>query len=359
MNLECNDLVYKETIKPGVFPKTRYQGSKYRLTKWIADSLFDLKFDSVLDAFSGTASVAYTFKSMGKSVIANDKMKFNMQVSKAFIENNSVIVDENDFLFVLKKDPGFKYKSTITDTFEGIYYTNEENIWLDIITQNINRISNEYKKAILFWALFQSCLSKRPYNLFHRSNLKIRTSDVKRSFGNKSTWDKPFDTHFINFIKQANNAIFDNNKKNKSICDDVANLDPKKIKADLVYFDPPYIPKKGSLTMYIDFYHFLEGLTSYNNWPSKIDFNSKNRTFFKEKSPWEDKKLISNELFMCIEKFKDSKIAISYRNDGIPTIEEIVSFLQSIGKKVNINYMDYKYVLSKKTNIKEVLIIGV
>ncbi len=58
------------------------------------------------------------------------------------------------------------------------------------------------KKAMFLWALFQSCISKRPYNLFHRKNLYVRTADVKRNFGNKTTWDKPFESISISLSKK-------------------------------------------------------------------------------------------------------------------------------------------------------------
>ncbi|MBV7405493.1 DNA adenine methylase [Enterobacter sp. ENT03] len=359
MSFFNNELCVNGKFQAGVFPKTRYQGSKYKLTKWIEDSLSTIEFETVLDAFSGTSSVGYMFKSMGKSVIANDKLQFNYQIAKAFIENPSVTLDEKDLEFVLKKDPSFVYNNIISNNFEGIYYLPDENIWLDVVVQNIHRVSDEYKKALLFWALFQSCLSKRPYNLFHRNNLNVRTADVKRTFGNKATWDKPFEAHFLNFVTQANLAVFDNHKKNKAVNYDVIDICPDKINADLVYFDPPYVPQKGSLTMYMDFYHFLEGITSYDCWESKIDHSSKNKTILKVKSAWEDRKLISTEFFKCLETFKESKIAISYREDGIPNIDDIVLFLKFLGKAVDVKHVDYKYALSKKTNVREVLIVGV
>lgn len=44
------------------------------------------------------------------------------------------------------------------------------------------------------------------------------------------------------FIKEINNAVFDNGKNNKSYCEDIFNLD---IEVDLVYIDTPYIPEKS------------------------------------------------------------------------------------------------------------------
>ena len=88
------------------------------------------------------------------------------------------------------------------------------------------------------------------------------------------TWDKSFEEHFYKFIKQINDAVFDNQKGNISFCKDIFELD---VIADLIYIDTPYIPQKGSITTYREFYHFLEGLTMYENWNSKIDYNSKHR----------------------------------------------------------------------------------
>lgn len=337
------------------FPRTRYQGSKYKLQSWIKSKLEDLNFETALDAFSGTGSVSYIMKEMNKTVYCNDILKFNYHIAKALIENNSEQITKDEFENILKKKSNYHYSYFIKDTFQDVYFLEDENKWLDIIIQNINQIKNENKKAMFLWALYQSCISKRPYNLFHRKNLYVRTSDVKRNFGNKTTWDKPFEDHFFKFIKEINTAVFDNKKDNKVYNKDIFELD---IKTDLVYFDTPYIPQKGTLTHYRDFYHFLDGLTNYDNWDEAIDYNSKHKKLKSIYSIWEDKKNIKNGFENLIEKFKDSIIVISYRSDGIPTIKEISKILEKHGKKVDIETINYKYALSKKRNLEEVLIIG-
>lgn len=338
-----------------IFPKTRYQGSKYKLREWIKDELNKLEFNSCLDAFSGTSSIAYLLKDMGKIVYTNDVLNFNYYIAKALIENNNEKITQEEINTILIKKEDLIYDNFIERTFENIYFLTEENKWLDIVIQNIYEIENEYKKAMFLWAIYQATLSKRPYNLFHRKNLNLRTSEVKRNFGNKTTWDKPFEEHFKKFINEINNAIFNNNQKNKAFNLDVFDLD---IKVDLVYIDPPYIPQKGSLTYYRDFYHFLEGITDYNNWFQNIDYKSKNKKLLSKYNIWEDKVNINKAFKDLIYKFKDSKIIISYREDGTPSIEEISKILKDIGKVVEIKTMDYKYALSKKQNIKEVLIIA-
>jgi len=336
------------------FPRTRYQGSKYKLLNWIKDSLNGLEYNTVLDAFGGTSSVAYMFKDIGKEVTFNDIMKFNHIIGKALIENQEILLEDNDLDYVLNKQSNIDYDNFIHKTFHDIYYTDKENEWLDIITQNIHSIQCEYKQAMLFWALFQSCIIKRPYNLFHRKNLYLRMSDVKRSFGNKKTWDKPFEDHFKKFVKEINDSIFNNNKENISINKDIFDISNN---YDLVYIDTPYIPKKGSITTYGDFYHFLNGLVEYKNWNEKIDYSTKNLKLKSIYSIWEDKKNILSGFSDLLENFKDSILVISYRFDGIPSINEIKGILQEQGKTVEIKEIDYKYALSK-TNLKEILIIA-
>ncbi len=337
------------------FPRTRYQGSKYKLQEWIQSHLETLEFNTALDAFCGTSSIAYILKEMNKTVYTNDILKCNYDMSQALITNNNEQITREDFEQILVKKESYDYASLIADTFEDIYFLEEENTWLDIVIQNIHQLKNTHKKYMFLWALYQSCISKRPYNLFHRKNLYVRTSDVKRNFGNKTTWDKPFEEHFYKFIKEINRAIFDNKHTHKAYNKDVFDLD---IQVDLVYLDTPYIPQKGSLTHYRDFYHFLDGLSDYHNWQEKIDSSSKHKKLKSIYNIWEDKKNILKGFEALIKKFKESIIVISYRADGIPSIDEIVSILEKNAKKVRVEMIDYKYVLSKKQNLKEVLIIG-
>lgn len=341
------------------FPTTRYQGSKYKLTNWIKDILVkeNLEFKTVLDGFGGSGSISYLFKEMGKEVTYNDALKFNSIIAKALIENNHEILTEEDIHFIFTKQPTIIYPSFIFDTFEDIYYTNEENALLDMLIYNISLIENEYKKAIAFFALFQTCIIKRPYNLFHRKNLYVRTNEVKRSFGNKKTWDTPIYDHFIKFVNEANQSIFSNGLQHKVSNGDILNVSDS---FDLVYLDPPYISSKGVGVNYLDFYHFLEGIVNYNNWQQFITKDTKNKRLERKDfiSVWSNKKDILHSFDLVFEKFKNSIIVLSYREDGIPTINEIVSLLKKHKKNVSIiNSLEYKYALSNKKT-KEILIIA-
>ena len=194
MNLEQQAHLFNGSYvsNAGILPSTRYQGSKHKIVEWIEYYTKDLNFNSVLDAFGGTGCVGYVYKKNGKQVFYNDSLKFNYYVGLALIENQDNRLDKDDIDFIMGGDT--EHQSFIFDTFHDIYFTDEENKWLDAVIARIKKIDNKYKQALALYALFQSCIIKRPYNLFHRKNLYIRTSDVKRSFGNKKTWDTPLST---------------------------------------------------------------------------------------------------------------------------------------------------------------------
>lgn len=336
-------------------PSTRFQGSKLKIVDWMWGNIKGLEFNSVLDAFGGTGSVGYMLKGKGKVVYYNDVLKFNHYIGLALIENDSTNLSEADEEFILTRQRTRKYPSFIQENFKEIYFTDDENRWLDMVVTNIGQMDDVYKKVLAFFALFQSCIIKRPFNLFHRKNLYIRSSEVKRNFGNKTTWDTPFETHFRKFVAEANKAVFPNGQSNKAYNYDVFDLPGH---FDLVYIDTPYLSRKGTGVDYLDFYHFLEGLVNYSSWDSLVDYQTQNRRFKNGKSVWSNKNEIHAAFDKLFKKFQDSILVISYRADGIPSIEELISILRKYKSKViEVQRKKYKYVLSQNHS-EEVLLIG-
>ncbi|WKZ14399.1 MAG: DNA adenine methylase [Candidatus Jettenia caeni] len=342
-------------IEDSKFPSTRFQGSKLKIADWIWEGIKDLEFQTALDAFGGTSSVAYMLKQKGKTVTGNDILKFNYYIGVALVENDNVILSSEDVNFLLMRHEGVAYPTFIEETFKDIYYTDEENSWIDMVATNIRLLGDTYKQALAYFALFQACIAKRPFNLFHRKNLYLRLADIKRDFGNKATWDTPFEVHFRRFVEEANSAVFSNGQTNR-----VLNLDVFDVKEDfdLVYIDTPYISKKGVGIDYLGFYHFLEGLVNYETWPDMIDYRSKHKRLKIKPSVWADKNKIHAAFDQLFQKFRDSIIVVSYRSDGIPSIEELAEILSKYKRTIHeIQRKDYKYVLNKN-EIEEVLFIG-
>lgn len=340
------------------YPSTRYSGSKLRFLEWIWENIKNLKFDSVLDVFGGTGSVSLMFKRMQKKVYYNDILKFNQIIAKAIVENSSVIVTENEINDILELNVNGA-PPLIQEQFSGIFFLDHENRWIDETVHKIFGIKDEYKRSILLASLFQACLSKRPFNLFHRANLYIRTADVSRTFGNKVTWETPFPVLLRRFVNEYNNAIFSNGRANRVIGGYDALSTPNGV--DLVYLDPPYFSRQSSQgTNYLAYYHFLERLANYDKWNNHIDDvcgKSKRLSDTLEISRFVKKSEITNSLEKVIQRFHQNIIVLSYQSDGIPATEDIIAMFKNTGKRVRVYEKPHRYVLSKKTK-KEILFVA-
>lgn len=330
------------------YPSTRYSGSKRRLLDWIWENVSDLEFNNVLDVFGGTGSVSLLFKTKGKTVYYNDLLKFNQIIGKAIVENSETTVtdEEVDSVLSFNGKPNIIF---IQDQYSGVYFLDNENIWLDYAIQKISKVRDEYKRSILMASLFQACLAKRPFNLFHRKNLYIRTAKVVRTFGNKTTWETPFPVLVRKYVTQYNNAVFSNRRKNRVIGGCHA-LDVMR-KTDLVYLDPPYFSGKTSQGInYFNFYHFLEGLADYSNWETRLNpvtemINISNQ---QQVSSFTKKSEILTSFEKLIANFSDRIIVLSYQSEGLPSREELLRIFRENGKKVKVFEKEHRYALSAK-----------
>lgn len=340
----------------GRFPPTRYQGSKRKIAAFIVERLSRLPVTTVLDAFGGTGSVAYAFKCAGKHVTYNDALSFNHQIGLALIENDDVRLDDHDIEHIITRHPNRDYGQYVEQTFEGIYFTTEENRWLDSAVGNIGRIECRFKRALAWFALFQAAMVKRPYNLFHRKNLYMRLADVPRSFGNKASWDRSFLDHFKTFARQANEAVFSGQGNCRAQVGDALSTEPG---YDLVYIDPPYINSTGLGVDYRGFYHFLQGLVQYDEWPNLIDLDSKHRRLRPTDDPWSSRQSSADQFQKLFARHAAGTLVVSYRNNGLPTVDDLSQWLSRVKRHVAVvDATPHQYALSKTKTTREVLLIG-
>lgn len=344
-------------------PVTRYYGSKRKLIKKIWEVLeeLDIQFNSILDIFGGSGIFSYYSKCNDKDVTYNDIFKFNYYIGKALLSNPSNPINSDKILNLLNERDGVLYKNTIRENYRDIYFLDEENHLIDIVVQNINlEFQNEFEKACAYYVLFQTCLIKRPFNLFHRKNLSLRTNHTKSNFGNKVTWEKGFQELFFQFANELKEVQFNNGKINNITNFSALNCN---IKADLVYIDPPYFNSDNSHVSYHSRYHFLEGLANYNELDNFISLVKNNKEILINHSKeFENRLNFCDDLRSLLSKHIDSVIVISYRDMGYPSITEIKHILSEFKPIENIqiaNLGEYSYALNRsRVKANEYLIIG-
>ena len=332
------------------FPGTRYMGSKNKIITNIWQQLDKLEFESFLDAFGGSNVVGYFLKCKGKKVITNDFMSFSFLTAKAIIENSEEQITKDDLRFLLRKN---KNNGFIAKTFKDIFFSLDENQFLDRVRHNISQLQNEYKEALALSALVRACIKKRSRGIF--------TFVGERYNDGRSDMKKTIEEHFIESINIFNKAVFDNGKQCRSYNKRSEKL---KTKADLVYFDPPYFTPKSD-NDYARRYHFVEGLVK--NWEGlKIQEHTVVKKFESYKSPFAKKETAYTAFEQLFETYQKSIIAISYSSNSFPTKEELITMLRKYKSEVIVHEIDHTYSFGNQNHkignqnnmVKEYLFIG-
>jgi adenine-specific DNA-methyltransferase len=340
------------------FPSTRYYGSKRKLLPWLYRHLSTNRFDTVLDAFGGTGSVSLLFKAMHKRVTYHDGFRFNEDVARTVLAPRPALTRQEveEKLEAVKPCVG-----VVSQRFSGTFFKDDENVWLDgFIAQIGHGTSAREVKALMSYLVYQACLKKRPFNLFHRANLKLRTNpNVTRSFGNAVTWERTFQHHALQaYDELAGTPTILGPAATVLAAGDAADISPG---YDLVYIDPPYInrEKRYNRDDYWRRYHFLEGLARYEHWAPLIDDRSDIRLFPPSRwfAEWRRTEKFKDRLFAFIDAHRHSIVALSYLSGAIPSETEIMTHFEDRFAQVSVHSAAHHHALSR-TCKRELLFIG-
>jgi adenine-specific DNA-methyltransferase len=180
----------------------------------------------------------------------------------------------------------------------------------------------------------------------------IRTANVKRTFGNKTTWERPFPELLQKYALEYSAAVFSNGQKNRVIGGYDALVAPNGV--DLVYLDPPYFSSHASQgTSYLAFYHFLEGLADYEHWAERIngtEARTRRMSDSRDIQAFIKRSGVKLSFEKLLERFQDNTIVLSYQDEGIPSKREILKMLRSLGKRVKVFEKPHRYALSSRSN---------
>lgn len=320
------------------YPATRFMGSKSKLLSEIWSVAAQFSFDTAVDLFAGSGIVGYMFKAQGKAVISNDYMAMSAVFAKAMIENNGITLsmEEAERLLVQYKESDH----FVADTFQGLYYTDEENDRIDTLRMNIASIKDPYKHAIAMTALIRACTKKRPRGIFTYTGDRYNDGrmDLKKSL----------EQQFLEAVQAVNKAVFDNGRTNKAKHGDAMEL--KAGTPDLVYIDPPYYSPLSD-NEYVRRYHFVEGLA--RDWKGvEIQQNTLTKKFKSYPTPFSTRRGATDAFDQLFKKFKDSILIVSYSSNSLPAQEEMVAIMAKYKKQVEVIPIDYMYSFGNQNNAK-------
>lgn len=333
------------------FPATRFMGSKQNLLKDIWSVASEFKFESVLDLFSGSGVVGYMFKTQNKLVMSNDYMAFSSCLAKSMIENNQYKLSPDDLEMLCASNP--RSDLFVTETFRGLYFSDEDNMFIDQVRANLKCLKNDYKRAIAQSALVRACLKKRPRGIFTYTG--YRYDDGRRDLM------LSLKEQFIEAVEQINGAVFNNGKENKARNGDAMDI---RFKADLVYIDPPYFSPLSD-NEYVRRYHFLEGLV--RDWQGvEMQWHTKTKKFKNYPTPFSTEKGAYDAFDLLFKRHRDSIIIVSYSSNSLPTKDEMLKIMSKYKSHVEVIEVNHRYsvgnqghkVGDNRNEVKEYLFVG-
>lgn len=333
------------------YPPTRFMGSKSKLLPEIMAVSSRLKFDSVIDLFSGSGIVSYLFKACGKEVFSNDYMAMSCVFTSAMVANNRTVLSEAETESLLCGEPDDTF---VSDTFGGIYFSDDDNHLIDVLRTNIHKLRNKTKKSIALAALIRACIKKRPRGIF--TYVGTRYNDGRKDL------QLPLAEHFRMAVRAVNDAVFDNGHKNRVRMGDALSFEAEK--PSLVYIDPPYYSPYSD-NEYVRRYHFVEGLA--RNWKGvTIQHETLTKKFKSYPTPFSSKADTVAAFDTLFERFQEHQLIVSYSSNSMPSKEEMLELLRRWKKHVRVFPVAYRYSFGNqnhKTNdnrnsVKEFLFVG-
>jgi adenine-specific DNA methylase len=361
-----------------------YIGNKKKMITHIVSAFkkHNIDYSSVLDLFSGSASVSIAFKILGSTIHSNDILTSSIINAIAYVENRNISISaaEKEYLFKTKdiKEPYpffLKYQDRFTEKemlFLSNYSNNIQNLFeckmtnpfhkkqicrMDYFREYLNIYSISRIKIALASVSIQNyimdncfvggrlnngqVLAKLEHRLSHPRN------NGREMLFRNIRWIEPL-------FPEDNHIHYIDNKDALVLLQDIDTVDK------LVYIDPPY---GGEQSDYVYMYGFFEEYLYQNNFwlgDKYISVEERMRKLKEGAEFFADKKKyrIHFEKLIQLAQFHP-QIAISYNDSSWGTLDEICDIVKKYRKSVIVEEFLYNYKYREdKSPAKEYLIIS-
>lgn len=317
----------------------RYIGSKYRMINFIDEVMKKekIEYSSFLDLFGGTGIVGDFFNSQKTKVYVNDLLKSNYLSYLAWFGNEKIDKKKIQNYIELYNSLDNLEDNYFSLNFSNTYFSEFNCKKIGYIRENIesNYINGELntrERAVLITSLLYA-MDKIANTVGHY--------DAYRKNGNL---DRTLELCMLDLKSNTNN-------KNNKVFNEDSNELVKKIKADVVYIDPPYNSRQ-----YSDAYHLLENVAMWEKNEVFGVAKKMERTGIKSKYCSVSAPLTFKDL---IENINAKYIIVSYNNMGAKgasrsqakiSDDDILSILRKKGK-VKVYETDFNQFNTGKTHI--------
>lgn len=332
----------------------RYIGNKSKLLDYIIGKTKDIigKSGTVADIMAGTGMVSLEYRKNGYNVIASDMMTY----SKCHLITNLLNSKSPEFknLTSLKIAGMSMYESILAylNNLEGTegYFYNEfspEGIPDNGYSPRKYFTSKNAKKIDAIRQELENWIQNKKINSNEEAVLKhtliMAVNKVANISGTYGYFLSKFTKNSIEDIflepQEFCNIGSTNNKVMQGFAEDVA----KNIKADLCYIDPPYTKRQ-----YAANYHILETIARGDN--PIAQGKSGLRDWWDQHSKFCTKTRIRDSFKKVIKDMDCPCFLISYSEDGLLSINELVDFFEQFGK-TTVSTIDYKRFRSNQSEL--------
>lgn len=221
----------------------RYLGNKFKLLPFIISVVEENCPNTgiVADLFAGTGAVASSFQN--KQLVTNDILYCNYICNFAWFSSEKYDADKIKNIISKFNQIDTTEDNYMSNTFADTFFSREDCQKIGAIREEIEQMTsrksiNDRERAILI------------------SSLLYAMDKIAKTCGHYDAYRKgvEFDTH----LELAIPIVFTNNNINNKCYNEDINQLATKIKADLVYLDPPYNSRQ-----YCDAYHVLENVAKW------------------------------------------------------------------------------------------------
>ena len=295
--------------------------------------------------------VAYLFKCMGKQVLANDHMAMSAAFAKAMIENNRQTLSDVEVDGLFEASPNAC--DFVQRTYQGLYFSDEDNATIDLVRANIKKIEDPHKRAVALAALIRACMKKRARGIFTYTG--HRYDDGRRDLR------LSIEDHVRKAAALINDAVFDNGASNRARWGDALTLSDG---PDLAYLDPPYYSPLSD-NEYVRRYHFVEGLA--RDWQGvDLQWHTKTRKFRSYPTPFRTRDGALQAFDQLFGHLRRSAIMLSYSSNSLPTRDELASLMARHKRQVDVIEVAHRYSFANqgevvgriRNEVKEYLFVG-